>query len=240
MGKIVAIHQPNFFPWLGYFNKMARADVFIVLDNVQFPKTGGTWINRVQLAVHGGAAWITVPVKRAYHGTRLICEMEMNNGIPWRMKFLKTIQSNYGRAPFFSSVYPVIASLVDQASDSLSEFNISAIRVLVEKLGLETAKLVLGSSMAVNGSATQLLINMTRFAGGTAYLAGGGAGDYQDDGLFARQGVDLIYQNFKHPRYPQFNTSNFIPGLSILDALMNCGFAKTKLLITRAEDPERS
>ncbi|WKZ43897.1 MAG: WbqC family protein [Anaerolineales bacterium] len=239
MGKIVAIHQPNFFPWLGYFNKIARADVFILLDNVQFPKTGGTWINRVQLAVHGEPTWVTVPIKRAYHGTRLICEIEINDGIPWRTKFLKTLQSNYGRAPFFSDVYPVIASLVEQASESLSEFNISAIKALMEKFGLETAKLVTGSSLAGEGNATQLLINMTKKAGGTAYLAGGGAAGYQEDGLFASEGVDLIYQNFRHPRYPQFNMSDFIPGLSILDALMNCGFSKTGLLIGRVADPER-
>lgn len=239
MSRTVAIHQPNFFPWLGYFNKIARADVFIILDNVQFPKTGGTWINRVQLAIQGAPAWITVPINRAYHGTRLICEMEINNNIPWRKNLMKTIQSNYGRAPYFSSILPFITDLVDQASDSLSDFNINVIRKVMEKLGLEITKLVVSSDMAVEGSATQLLINLTRKAGGSAYLAGGGAGGYQEDELFSSQEVDLVYQNFQHPSYPQLNTPNFIPGLSIVDALMNCGFDETRRLIANADHPER-
>ena len=234
----VAIHQPNFFPWLGYFNKIARADVFIILDNVQFPKTGGTWINRVQISVNGAPAWVTVPINRAYHGTRLICDMKINNSIPWRMKFLKTIQSTYGRAPYFSALYPLIANLVDQQTDSIAEFNIAVIKKLLDKLGLETAKLLLGSKMTVEGSATQLLINMTRMAGGTTYLAGGGAGGYQDDAMFSHEGIQLVYQNYQHPRYPQFNVQDFSPGLSIIDALMNCGISGTSRLLGFGEKDE--
>ena len=77
---IVAIHQPNFFPWLGFFDKIARADVFCLLDNVQFPKTGGTWINRVQLWINGKAAWATAPVDRSYSGVRRIREMQARRG----------------------------------------------------------------------------------------------------------------------------------------------------------------
>lgn len=239
MDKIVAIHQPNFFPWLGYFNKISRADVFIILDNVQFPKTGGTWINRVQMMINGAPAWVTVPIRRAYHGTRLICDMEINNDIPWQGKFLKTIKSSYGRALHFNAVYPVLENLIGQHTDSLADFNIAVIKGLMEKLGFSVSKLLLGSSLAVDGSATQLLVNMTRMAGGATYLAGGGAGSYQDDGMFSRQGIELVYQNFRHPCYPQFNAQNFIPGLSVIDALMNCGFDETSRLIANADNPER-
>jgi hypothetical protein len=239
MNKIVAIHQPNFLPWLGYFDKIARADIFILLDNVQFPKTGGTWINRVQMAVHDAPAWVTVPIKRAYHGTRLIREMEINNDIPWQVKLLKTIQINYGRAPYFSVVYPFVADLIEQQYGLLSEFNICSIKRVMEKLGFETSKLVLGSDLAVDGSATQLLINLTKSVGSNAYLAGGGAGGYQEDRLFADQGVKLVSQNFQHPSYPQFNTQKFVPGLSIVDVLMNCGFDVTRTLIISTNGIER-
>ena len=94
--KVVAIHQPNFFPWLGYFDKLARADVFVELNSVQFPKTGGTWTNRVRLMIGGKPQWFTVPVIRSYHGLRTIGEMEINPSEPWRVKFLRTVVRGVG------------------------------------------------------------------------------------------------------------------------------------------------
>ena len=90
--KVVAIHQPTFFPWLGYFNKIARCDQFVVLDSVQFPKKGGTWSNRVKLLLNGQAGWVTMPVERNYHGVRSYAEMCIDNGTPWRDKLVQTIR----------------------------------------------------------------------------------------------------------------------------------------------------
>src|SRR5690349_22313551 len=102
--KLVAIHQPNFFPWLGYFNKIARADIFIVLDNVQFSKTGGTWSNRVRFLLQGQPTWATVPVERSFHGVRLVCEMRVANG-PWWARLLRAFRGAYRRAPYFHGVF---------------------------------------------------------------------------------------------------------------------------------------
>jgi hypothetical protein len=213
--KVVAIHQPNFFPWLGFFNKIARADVFILMDNVQFPKSGhGSWSNRVQLVINGQAAWVTMPVVRSFHGTRIIKDMEINNSTPWREKLLKTVQMNYARAPLFEQVFPLFKNLVNNPTDRLMGYNEAAIRTL-----------------AAAGEATDLLISMTRAVGGTVYLCGGGAEGYQEDDKFAQAGLELIYQNFQHPIYPQINTSEFVPGLSIVDALMNCGIEGTRRLL---------
>ena len=230
-GKVVAIHQPNFFPWLGYFDKIARSDVFILMDNVQFPKKGGTWANRVQLLVNGQAAWVTMPIVRAYHGTRLICDMKINSSTPWRANLLKTIQMNYARAPYFEEVFPFLAELVSNPTDSLSAYNITAIRELASALGLDPSKLVLGSTLDVDGQATDLLIALTKAVGGTAYLCGGGAGGYQENDKFTEAGIELIYQNYQHPKYWQINTEDFVPGLSVIDALMNCGFEMTSTLL---------
>jgi hypothetical protein len=229
--KIVAIHQPNFFPWLGYFNKIVRSDVFILLDNVQFQKTGGTWSNRVKLCVSGEARWVTAPIDRSYHGVRNISEMEFNESIPWREKMVKTLEANYRKAPFFGEVFPFIENLVLNPETNLASYNIEAIRSIAMLLGIDTEKLVLGSSLEVDGHATDLLICMTKAVGGSAYMCGGGAEGYQEDGSFAANGLSLMYQNFMHPFYPQCNTDIFIPGLSIIDALMNYGFEQTKLLI---------
>ncbi|HET6900810.1 MAG TPA: WbqC family protein [Vicinamibacteria bacterium] len=231
--RVVAIHQPNFLPWLGYFDKITRADVFVLLDNVQFPKTGGTWTNRVQIAVAGQAGWITVPVVRAYRGVRLVRDMQIDERRPWRETILKTMQASYGRAPFFKSVLPLISDLVRQPTDSLADYNVAAIRALATVLGLDASKLVLASELGVDAAAkgTDLLIALTRAAGGTTYLCGGGAGGYQDDSRFAEEGIALVYQGFQHPAYPQSHGGPFVPGLSVVDLLVNCGLEEAGRLV---------
>ena len=233
--KLVAIHQPNFFPWLGYFNKLAHADVFVLLDNVQFPKTGGTWANRVRILINGEPAWLTMPIVRSYHGTRLISEMKINNAISWRDKMLKTLQMNYARAPFFDEVLPFISDLANNPTDSLVEFNQAAIRAMAEPIGLDISKYVVASTLNVYGTATDLLISIIKTVSGTAYLCGGGAANYQEDEKFNSAGLELIYQNFQHPLYPQVNANKFTLGLSIIDALMNLGFDGCRLLLKARE-----
>ncbi len=231
--KLVAIHQPNFFPWLGYFDKLARADVFILMDNVQFSKKGGTWSNRVKMIVNGEATWITVPVVRSYHGNRNINEMEIDNTIEWRGKISKMMLTNYGKATFFREIYPLFSGLLNIPTANLARYNKVAIYSLAEIIGLDTSKIVIGSTLEVEGKATDLLINMIKAVGGNAYLAGGGANGYQEDEKFATGGVELIYQNYNHPIYHQCNTPSFIFGLSIIDALMNVGFEGIKELLNK-------
>lgn len=230
IGAVVGIHQPNFLPWLGFFDKIRRSDVFVMMDNAQFSKTGGTWTNRVQLLVNKEPAWVTVPIVRAYHGFRAVNEMKIDESQPWRAKLLRTIQLNYQPAPYFAEVNPLVCELVEQPSSDLATYNLNAIRVLCGRLQL-TTEIVLGSSLAAESRSTDLLVAMVRAAGGTAYLAGGGASGYQEDETFQKAGVEVIYQHFQHPIYPQFNTERFKPGLSIVDALMNCGFEGVRELL---------
>lgn len=229
--RVVALHQPNFFPWLGYLDKIVRADVFVLLDDVQFSKTGGTWSNRVQLLAGGQAKWQTLPVVRSYSGVRLIREMEIDNRQPWRRKFLQTLRSNYARAPFFNAVFPLIADLVANETSSLLDFNLHVLTTLCEVMDIPTNKLVLGSSLQLSGRATDRLIAAVRAVGGTTYLCGGGAGGYQDDDSFTRAGMHLTYQNFVHPTYRQVHGDPFVAGLSCIDALMHRGFEGTRQLL---------
>ncbi len=231
--KSVAIHQPNFLPWLGYFDKIAMADVFILMDNVQFPKTGGgVWANRVMVLEGGRAIWITVPVVRNYHGLRLIKDMEVDSSKRWRRKMLKTIEYNYRRCTHFEEQWEFVSTLLDYESGNLSDFNVHAITALTNRLGLDSTKLVLGSSLEVEGKGTELLISMTKAVGGSAYICGGGAGGYQEDELFAEAGIKLIYQDFKHPEYDQ-GRAEFTPGLSVIDALFHIGAEATGRLLRR-------
>jgi hypothetical protein len=156
--------------------------------------------------------------------------MQIDNRRPWREKLLKTLQTSYGRAPCFGEVFPLIADLVANPVSSLADYNVAAIVTLSRALGIDTAKFVLGSTLAVEGQATDLLIAIVRAVGGTAYLCGAGARGYQEDEKFAAAGLELIYQDFQHPVYPQGGMDQFVAGLSIIDPLMHCSFTGTAAL----------
>lgn len=235
----MAIHQPNFFPWLGYFDKIARADVFIVLDHVQFPKSRpGSWLNRVQLAVQGEAQWVTMPVQRAFEGVRRIDDTRIDNQSPWRRKLVQLLRSNYGRAAAFADVFPVIEPLIVNPTDSLAEYNLGAIAAIAARIGVPTGHCVRSSTLDVDGGKTDLLVSLVRRVGGTAYLAGGGADGYQDDTRFHAVGIDVRYQAYAPAPYPQRGRDTFLPGLSVLDALFHCGFDGTAALVAGATPAE--
>lgn len=223
--RLVAIHQPNFFPWLGYFDKIARADVFVVLDHVQFPKTrDGNWTNRVKMDVYGTPDWVTMPLVRGYEGLRRIDEMQIDHQSPWRRKLLRSLQDSYGRAEHFRDVFPAIATLVNNPADLVADYNVNAIAAICAGLGLPTTHFVRSSTLGVDGGKTDLLVNVVHRVGGNAYLAGGGAGGYQDDAQLSAAGIEIEYQSFAHPIYPQRAGATFVAGLSILDALFHAGF----------------
>ena len=227
----VAIHQPNFFPWLGYFDKLARADVFVLLDHVQFQKKGGNWANRVQLLTGGGRpGWVTAPVDRSYHGTMPISEVVIDETRPWRQKLLKTIVANYARAAHFEEAFPIVEELIGHPSRRLAELNENAIRRLVGEIGLPARQIVLSSSLEPAGSATDLLIELVRAVDGDAYLSGGGAEGYQEPDKFEAAGIELRMQDFEHPVYPQ-GRGEFVPGLSVIDPLLHLGPEGTRRLL---------
>jgi WbqC-like protein family len=238
LSRLVAVHQPNFLPWLGYFDKLARADIFVILDDAQFPKKQGSWINRVRLRLSGRPAFLTVPVVRAYSGVRSIRQIQIDDTQPWRTKASKSIEFSYRRAPHFEEIYPLVEALLSTQTESLAGYNERGIRALASGLGLDTEKLVRSSDLGVTTTATQRLVDLTRAVGGTAYLSGDGASDYQDDQLFARSGIELFFQEFVSPRYAPPGEAH-VPGLSILDALMTSGWATTADMIGVGVD-ERS
>lgn len=228
---IVAIHQPNFFPWLGYFDKIRRADVFIMLDSVQQAKTGGTWSNRVMLLVAGQPRWITAPVERNFSGVRSVRDIRFESSVDWRRKLLRTIDANYARAPHYRETLDLIQPLVENGEPYMALYNRRAIEALMAAMGLEKTRLVQSSSLEAGGGGTELLVGLIRAVGGRTYLAGGGAAGYQVDADFSKAGIELVHQDFKHPCYAQCGAAQFVPGLSIIDALMNCGIQGTARLI---------
>lgn len=227
---LVAIHQPTFLPWLGWWDKLARADVFVLLDNVQFPKKGGSWMNRVRLLVSGEPRWITVPVDRAFHGARSVREMRIDTAKPWREEILGTITSSYRRAPHFSEVMPVVEEALSAGAERIAELNEHAILCLAEQLGLDISRSVRQSDLGVMGTGTELLAELCRAVGGDTYLSGDGAGGYLSEQAFASAGIELRYQEFSPPLYAQ-PVDGHVPGLSVVDALMSCGWRGTAALL---------
>ena len=221
MAKVVAIHQPNFLPWLGWFDKLARADVFVLLDHVQFPRSGhGEWMNRVRFLFHGSPAWATVPIQR--RGVRQIREVAIDDEQPWRAKLLKTFEASYAKAPAFEEARAVVDDVFAHETDNLVDLNEHGIGLIAALLGLDTTHVIRSSSLDVRGSGSDLLAEITRAVGGDVYLSGGGADEYQREESYAARGVELRFQAFDHPSYPQLG-AGFAPGLSTVDAIANCG-----------------
>jgi len=235
MNKVVAIHQPNFFPWLGYFDKIARADVFVFFDDVQFPKTGGVWSNRVKLLVAGEARWVTAAIDRTYTGTRKISEMQFLSTNPWREKMIKTLEANYKKHPFFDETMEVIQPLVLNQESNISEYNIHAIKKIVSAIGINHGEFVRSSDFAFESASNELLCNLTNRVGGNTYLCGGGADSYQDERIFALSNLQLQYQKYCHPIYKQLRSESFTAGLSVIDTAMNIGWNGLRNLLSSSK-----
>ncbi|MCC8952085.1 WbqC family protein [Bradyrhizobium sp. Pear77] len=220
MAGLVAIHQPNFFPWLGYFEKIRRADTLILLDAVAYPRAGsggmGSWCNRVRLAVQGEARWVTCPLQHMRFGAP-IGTVQIDDSQPWRKKLLRTLEANYRRAPRFENGMTLLKPLILEPEGSLATFNLRAIKTIAAHLGLST-RFVLQSSLQYSGMATDLLVTLVKAVNGSAYLSGDGAAGYQRDELFGENGLGLVKLGFVQQVYGE--PSRFIPGLSVIDYLM--------------------
>ena len=156
--RIVGIHQPNFFPWLGYFNKIFKSDFFVILDDVQFPKKGGSWSNRVKIIISGQSNWLTAPIVRNYTGVKKINEMEFNNFEQWKKKISKTIEINYKKAPFYFEVEEFIMNLILNDENNIAKYNLKSIFDICKILDIDYEKIMLSSNIPYKGTSNDLLV----------------------------------------------------------------------------------
>lgn len=221
MTKVCAIHQPNFFPWLGYFYKIAKSDVFVILDTVDIEiGTADAITNRTRIKTSSGVQWITVPIKKGE--SKLIKDIAIDNTRKWRETMLKTIFFQYKKSQNFDSFYPVVVDLLNYTTDSLSEYNVHIIESMSRYMGLET-KIVLASEMSnLSDDRNMRLIDICRQNGCDTYLSGNGGRKYHDEQLFADNGVVVKYTDFVHPEYMQLH-GDFVKGLSAMDYCFNDG-----------------
>lgn len=220
----VAVHQPQYLPWLGYFDKMDQADCFVILDQVQFKKN--EWQNRNRIKTAAGWQWLTVPVLHRF--PQRISEVKVNNAAPWSRKHLGALVSNYSGTPFFDVHRPFFEEIYARDWTLLLDLNLATLSYLAQVLGIRT-KLHLASSLPERGEATDRLVAICQALGADTYLSGAGAREYLDVQRFEEAGIRVVFQAFQCPLYPQ-RFGAFEPNLSLVDLMFNCGEASLQVL----------
>jgi len=220
--RTVAIHQPNYLPWSGYFHKIARCDVFVYLDAVQYPR-GQSFGARNRIKTPNGAAFLTIPVSvpKQHDGKAPYTEVGFADD-RWKEKHLKTVTGSYRRAPHYDEVYALYEREL-QPDRPFVELTIGLIEAFCGYLGIETKRVRLSDTVETAHQKTDLIVDICQALGADAYLSGTGGGrDYNDEELLGTHGIELRYDTFEPPVYPQL-WGDFEPGLSVLDLLFNCG-----------------
>ena len=215
---IMAGHQPNYLPWLGFFDKMSKCDVFIIEDGVQF--VYHEFHNRNKIKTTNGVRWLTVPVKEG-RKRKKISEMLIANEINWSNRHWLTLKNSYGKSPFWNEFCYFFEETYDKKWNKLIDLNLYLINGLMEFLNLEK-ELVLASSLEVSGKKNDLIIAQCKALGAKTYLSGVGARTYLDIDKLEREGIKVVFQEFEHPIYPQL-WGEFAQNLSVVDYLFCAG-----------------
>ena len=210
----VTIHQPQFLPWLGYLDKIDQADVFIMLDTVQFKKN--EWQNRNRIRTAKGWQWLTVPVLQ--HFGQRIDEVLINPTAVWKTQHLRALDMHYARAPYRDQYLPELRELYDASWTKLSDLNKATVHWLLQAYGIKTS-VHSASEYTAREEPTDRLIDLCRAVEATHYLSGPGAEQYMDKPRFEASGIRLDRQAFTHPIYRQLYEP-FEPNLSALDLLL--------------------
>jgi hypothetical protein len=216
---IVCIHQPDFIPWIGFFDRLLKSHIFVILDNVQLLRRG--WHNRDRIKTANGPMWLTVPIMQKGRFKQLISEAEIDNTQDWRRKHLKALDFWYKKAPYFTNYFYQIEEIYNQEQQKLIELNLGLLNFLLQAFEIEV-KTLFASSLGTTGRSTELMVEIVKAVEGDTYLSGAGAKDYLDEMKFKEAGLKVIWQAFEHPVYPQLH-GEFIPNLSSIDFLFNCG-----------------
>lgn len=214
--KIVTIHQPEAFPWLGFFHKMSQADCYVFLDNVQFRKN--YFQNRNQFLTNNGTIYLSIPLSLS--DTKLIKEARIKNELPWKKQHLDTIYHSYSKTSYFSQHYSFLVEHYNKEIEYLVDFNIPIINYIKDFLGIK-AELLRASELKVDGRSSDLLLSICKELGASAYLSGRDGRNYLDLKLFEEANIDVVFQEFTHPSYQQYKRSEFVPCMSTFDLLFN-------------------
>jgi hypothetical protein len=234
---LVAIHQPNYLPWLGYLSRMAAADLFVLLDHVQFERRN--YQNRTRVRIDGEPRWLSVPLVQCSRDERIVgkrIDNTLEGPRHWSRIHLLTLRHAYREAPYIDAYLGKLSAIYARPFERLVDLNAALLEFLRAELGIRTP-IVHSSSLAPQGAKSELVLDLCRRVGASALLVGLGASRrYLDREAFARAGVRLVFQDFTHPTYRQCGERQFTPGLSAIDLLLNCGPQSRAVL--EAADPK--
>lgn len=227
MDKPVVIHQPDFMPYLGFFHRFLNARAWVVLDHVQFLNKSKGWNKRDKIKTPQGEKWLTVAVKKAPHTSTI--NQIMLSDTDWRKENLKLLDLNYRKAPFFGEIMPFVLDLYAYECHDLVGFNMKSLEMLLKLFDIQIEK-VFSSNMDIQGTSNEMNVDILKKMNAKSYLSGVGAKAYFDPKPFEDANIEVIWQNFNHPVYPQLY-GDFIPYLSSIDLLFNCGMEKSREIL---------
>lgn len=222
----LVVLQPGYLPWLGFFDQMRRADVFVYYDDVQFDKHG--WRNRNRIKSSNGPVWLTVPILATGRQGQAIQDVEIDNRGPWAKKHLTTIKQSYAKAPHLVRYFPSLEDVLGRPWTKLVDLDIAVASLMCEWFGLKR-EVVRSSGLSIGGGQSERLLNFCQHFGADRYLSGDSAKSYLDLGSFERAGVQVEWQSYQHPTYSQLH-GEFIPFLSALDLALNEGPKSSSIL----------
>lgn len=214
---IVTIHQPAYLPWLGYFEKIIRSDIYVYLDTVQFDKSG--FIHRNKIKTPNGTHWLTVPVLKKNYMNSTLLDLRINNTIPWQKKHLDLINFSYRKAPYFEEILRVVEPFYSTSYDVFVDYCYDYLKLWFSLMNIKT-KIVRASDLGINSHKTALNLDICKALGADTYISGALGRNYLDEDLFNKANIKVIYQNYQARQYQQL-WGNFVPCLSILDFVMN-------------------
>lgn len=223
----VVILQPLFIPWIGHFEQIALADVFVHYDDVAMPQ-GRSFTQRVQIKTPADWMWLSAPYKKAAH--QPIMDVVLDESRKWRTKHLAALRHNYARSPHGEAMMDLARGIYEFPTDKLCDFNINAIERVAEWLGLDTP-FMRSSSLGIGGRSSRRLFDLVTKLGGSTYLTGHGAANYLDHQLFEDAGIAVEYIDYARKEYPQ-PFGKFNPHVSILDPIANVGKTTRDLMVS--------
>jgi hypothetical protein len=229
----VSINQPAFFPWLGYFHRIAISDQHIVLDDVQFEKN--SYVNRNRIKTQVDPLWLTVPLfTSGKFGDLAINKVEISHISKWQKKIIESVRQFYRKAPYFNDYFPFLEDtfinhewvLLNDLIKHLNKYFLNALEI--------NTPLIYSTNMQVEGAKSELVLNLCKKVNCTTYISGPFGKDYLDKESFDSNGIEIHYHEYSHPVYPQLY-KGFTPNLSVVDLLMNCGSESKNILMLNSE-----
>ncbi len=222
----IAVLQPGYLPWLGFFDQELSVDLFVLYDDVQYDRR--RWRNRNRLKTPTGPGWLTVPVEQKGKYDQIIRDVKIDNTRPWRKKHLGAVATYYRKAPYFEKLFPQLEEIISKDWEYLWELDLALIEWLNRVIEIGTP-VRMASELGVPGLKSERLLNICRKLGADQYYTGAAARHYLDLRQFEDAGIEVYFQEYEHPVYPQLY-GPFVSHLSVLDLLMVAGPAAKEII----------